>query len=35
MLDVFLMEVLGLRPDLKTQRLQLLPDRGPDTYIYA
>ena len=29
------LEALGLELDLRRQRLVLLPDRGPDTYILA
>ncbi len=33
LLGVIPMEALGLEPDLKNQRLRLLPDSGPDNYL--
>lgn len=35
LLGVIPLEMLGLEPDLKNQRLRVLPDTGPDTYILA
>jgi predicted aspartyl protease len=35
LLGVLPLETLGIELDLKRQRLVLLPDRGPDTYIMA
>ena len=35
LLGVLPLETLGIELDLKRQRLVLLPDRGPDTYILA
>ena len=29
------METLGVEPDLRNQRLRLLPEDGPDTHILA
>jgi len=33
LLGVIPLEALGLEPDLKNQRLRLLPDSGPDNYL--
>ncbi len=33
LLGVIPLEALGLEPDLKSQRLRLLPDSGPDNYL--
>lgn len=35
LLGVVPLGMLGLEPDLKNQRLRVLPDTGPDTYILA
>lgn len=35
LLGVLPLETLGLELDLKNQRLIVLPDRGPGTYIMA
>lgn len=35
LLGVLPLEALGLELDLQNQRLILLPDRGPDTYVMA